>query len=154
MVEHFIPIKSKTIPYGKLRKEAWIMPGILKSIKKEKQLYKELIGKTGLSVETRLRVETKYKRYKAVLQKIKCRAKQCYYHAQCVDFKCNTKKLWATMNTAVNKLSDKSSVIEALTIDGKKIDNPIAVADHLGNYFASVGAKYAKKNTNSQKRGM
>ena len=35
LVEHFTPIKSKTIPYGKLCKEAWITPGILKSIRKE-----------------------------------------------------------------------------------------------------------------------
>ena len=49
------------------------------------------------------------------------------------------------MNTAVNKLSDKSSVIETLVIDGKKIDRPNAVADHLGSYFASVGTNYAKK---------
>ena len=145
MVDHFIPIKSKTIPYGKLRKEAWITPGILKSIKKEKQLYREMMGKTSLPVETRLRVQTKYKRYKAQLQKIKRRAKQSYYRTQCIDFKCNTKKLWATMNSAVNRLSDKSSVIKALTVDGKKIDNPTAVANHLGNYFASVGANYAKK---------
>ena len=52
MVELFIPIKSKTIPYGKLRKEAWITPGILKSIRKEKQLYREMIGKPRLPVET------------------------------------------------------------------------------------------------------
>ena len=52
MVELFIPIKSKTIPYGKLCKEAWITPGILKSIRKEKQLYREMIGKPRLPVET------------------------------------------------------------------------------------------------------
>ena len=32
LIEHFVPIKSKTIPYGKLCKEAWLMPGIMKSI--------------------------------------------------------------------------------------------------------------------------
>ena len=52
LIEHFIPIKS--IPYGKLRREAWLMPGILKSIKKEKQLYRGMIEKNGFPVETRL----------------------------------------------------------------------------------------------------
>ena len=40
LIEHFIPIKSKTIPYGKLHRKAWLTPGMLKSIRTEKQLYK------------------------------------------------------------------------------------------------------------------
>ena len=35
-IEHFVPITSKTIPYYKLRREAWLTNGILKSIQKEK----------------------------------------------------------------------------------------------------------------------
>ena len=94
LIEHFIPIKSKSIPYGKLHREAWLMPGILKSIRKEKQLYRGMLEKNGLPVETRLRVKTKYKKYRTLLQKIKRKAKQSYYNDRCVEFKGNTKKLW------------------------------------------------------------
>ena len=45
LIEHFIPIKSKTIPCGKLCREAWLTPGILKSIRKEKQLYRGMLKK-------------------------------------------------------------------------------------------------------------
>ena len=145
LIEHFTPIKSKTIPYGKLRKEAWLTSGILKSIRKEKQLYKAMIQKDGFPVETRLPVETQYRNYKALLQRIEQTAKQNYYHNCCVELKSNTKKLWETMNSAVNKMSDKSSVINELTVGGIKITKPNEIADTLGNYFASVGENYAHK---------
>ena len=71
-----------------------------------------MLEKNRFPVETRLQVETKYKNYRSLLQKIKHKAKQTYYHDCCVEFKGNTKKLWGVMNSAVNKLSDKSSVID------------------------------------------
>ena len=55
------------------------------------------------------------------------------------------------MNTAVNKLSDKSSVIDELTVDGIKITHPMSIADSLGSYFASVGDKFAQKIPNPKK---
>ena len=49
------------------------------------------------------------------------------------------------MNAAVNKLSDKGSVIDKLTVDGVKITNPDSFANSLGNYFATVGDKFAQR---------
>ena len=49
------------------------------------------------------------------------------------------------MNAAVNKLSDKSSVIDELTVDGVKITNPDSIANSLGKYFATVGNKFAQR---------
>ena len=63
------------------------------------------------------------------MQKIKRKAKQAYYHDRCVEFKGNTKKLWGVMNIAVNKLSDKGSIIDELTVDGVKITNPDSIAN-------------------------
>ena len=74
-IKHFVPITSKTIPYTKLRREAWLMNGMLKSIQKEKRLYRQMIRKSRLSVETGLSVETRYKTYKTILQQVKRVAK-------------------------------------------------------------------------------
>ena len=49
------------------------------------------------------------------------------------------------MNAAVNKLSDKSSIIHELTVDGVKITNPDSIANSLGKYFAAVGDKFAQR---------
>ena len=101
-VEHFVPITSKTIPYPKLRREAWLTTGILKCIQKEKRLYHQMISKSRLPIETALPVETRYKTYKKILQQVKRAAKQSYYYEHCRQFKHNTKKLWETMNAAIN----------------------------------------------------
>ena len=55
------------------------------------------------------------------------------------------------MNTAVNKISDKSSVIDELTIEGVKITKQNHIANSLGNYFASVGEKFPNKTPTPNK---
>ena len=49
------------------------------------------------------------------------------------------------MNAAVNKLSDKGSIIDELTVDGVKITNPDSIANSLGKYFATVGDKFVQR---------
>ena len=78
-------------------------------------------------------------------------AKQSYYQDRCLEFKGNTKKLWGIMNTAVNKISDKSSVIDELTVEGVKITKQNHIANSLGNYFASVGEKFPNKTPTPNK---
>ena len=119
--------------------------GIQKSIKKEKTLYRQMIKRGRLPVETGLSVETKYRTYKSILQRIKRIAKQTFYHERCTQFKHNTKKLWETMNAAINKKHDKTSVIDELTINGISVIEPNAIANTLGNYFANVSETYAKR---------
>ena len=70
-----------------------------------------MIRKSRLPVETGLPVETRYKTYKTILQQVKCIAKQSYYYECCTQFKHNTKKLWETMNAAINKKQDESTVL-------------------------------------------
>ena len=102
-----------------------------------------MIRKNSLPVETGLPVETQYKTYKTILQCVKHVDKQSYYHKHCTNFKHNTKKLWATMNAAVNKKTDKSTIIDELTVNGLRITEPTSIANSLGKYFASVGQTYA-----------
>ena len=44
-IDHFVPITSKHIAYHKIWKEPWVSPGLLVSMKKEKRLYKNTLGK-------------------------------------------------------------------------------------------------------------
>ena len=67
-LNEFVPITTKTIPYHKLRQEPWLTNGIQRSIKKEKNLYRQMIKRGRLPVETGLSVETKYRSYKTILQ--------------------------------------------------------------------------------------
>ena len=80
-----------------------------------------MIKHSRLPVETGLTVETRYRSYKTILQQIKWLAKQTNYQECCTQFKHNTKKLWETMNVAINKKHDKTSVIDELTTNSVNI---------------------------------
>ena len=88
-IDHFVPITLKHIAYHKLWKEPWVSAGLLTSMKKEKRLYRDTLGKQASNDAL-----VKYRNYNVVLQKVKRYAKRHYYINKCNEFKKNTKKLW------------------------------------------------------------
>ena len=61
-IDHFVPITSKHIAYHKLRKEPWASAGLLTSMKKEKKLYRDTLGKQASNDAL-----VKYRNYNVVL---------------------------------------------------------------------------------------
>ena len=144
--DHFLPLKQSTIRAGLLRKEPWVTSGLLKSIKREKTLYRHSISKEASEKDKR-----KYKEYNLILRKVKRQAKKSYYIDNCMKFKDNSKKLWKIINQIVGKQSDKTTVIPYLTIENIKIVGDQEIANELGKYFSQVGKKFANKVGASKK---
>ena len=140
-IDHFVPITNKHIPYHKIRKEPWVSFGLLVSMKKEKRLYKNTLGKHASNEALE-----KYQNYNCVLKKVKRHAKRNYYINKCNEFKKNTKKLWQTINHVVGKAPDKSCSIKYLSIAGCKVHDATKVTNHLNHHFANVGESFAKMN--------
>ena len=138
--DHFLPLKQSRIKASQLRKEAWVTSGLLKSIKREKTLYRQSIAKNATEKSRK-----KYRDYNLILRKVKRHAKKSHYIDYCVKFKDNTKQLWKVINRIVNKHSDKTTVIPYLTIDNIKIKKDQEIANELGKYFSQVGKNYARK---------
>ena len=138
--DHFLPFKQKTIKASQLRKEPWVTSGLLKSIKREKTLYRQSISKTATEKNKK-----KYKEYNLILRKVKRQAKKSHYIDNCMKFKDNTKQLWKVINRIVNKQSDKTTVIPHLTIDSINITQDREIANELGKYFSQIGKNYANK---------
>ena len=61
-IDHFVPITSKHIAYHKLWKEPWVSAGLLTSMKKEKKLYRDTLGKQASNDAL-----VKYRNYNVVL---------------------------------------------------------------------------------------
>ena len=80
------PIKTIKVKPSKVLKEPWMSPGLLRSIKKQKQLYKKTLNKNA-SVRDQIR----YKEYR---NQILRRTKEEYYKNNCTEYKRNTAKLW------------------------------------------------------------
>ena len=138
--DHFLPLKQKRIKASQLRKEPWVTSGLLKSIKREKTLYRQSIAKNSTEKNKR-----RYKEYNLILRKVKRHAKRSHYIDNCIKFKDNTKQLWKVINRIVNKQTDKTTVIPYLTIENIKITQDQEIANELGKYFSQVGKNYAKK---------
>ena len=120
----FVPMTTKTIKYKKLRREPWLTAGLVKSINKDKKLYKQSIKKDSTQHDV-----TKYKNYHQVLGKVKRQTKRQYYIDQCDKFKSNTKKLWQTINRIIGRANDKSTVIEKLKVDNIDCHDPKRISN-------------------------
>ena len=139
------PEKEITIQYRKIIREPWIIPGLIKCVSKQQNLYKAFLK--SKTVES----ETKYKNYRNTLNLIKRRSKTEYYHSQCVNFRSNTKKLWQMINRICAKTNDKTNCIDCLKVGNIEINDPVGIPNEFANYFANIGDKYSKKLKASKK---
>ena len=130
----YIPSKSK------FRKEPWMLPNLLKCVRKQKLLYQK-----ALQDNANVELWNKYKEYCNVLTGIKRRCKQDYYLQKCVEFKDNTKKLWHIINQMNGKLNDKSSIIDCIRDNDTLHYSPEKITNAFGNYFCTIGKKMASK---------
>ena len=138
-IDKYAPERT-TLAKNKGHNEPWVTPGINKSLKKQRLLYKDLIKSNVATCKS-----IKYKDYKRCLQRIIRASKVSYYSQQCVQHKSNTKKLWELINTVIRKSPNKLNIIDKLQVGDIEITDGNSIADHLNNHFSSVGNTYANK---------
>ena len=146
ILDEFIPETTQSVSYKKLRCEPWLTASIQTSTKKAKLLYKQTIKKNCNE-----HCLEKYKKYNQLLSKIRRNAKCCHYLKMCEKFKNNTSKLWKTINEISGTLSDKSSIIDHITVDAINYFQPKQIANEFGKYFRNMGKRFATKIPNSPK---
>ena len=139
------PEKEITIPYRKIIREPWIIPGLIKCTSKQQKLYK-----TFLKTKT-VEAETTYKDYRNTLNRIKRRTKIEHYKSQCINFRSNTKRLWQMINRICSKSNDKTNCIDCLKVGNIEISDPTGISNEFANHFSSIGDKYSKKLKASKK---
>ena len=126
--------------------DPWIPIGLLRSIKKQKQLYKKTLGSNATALD-----QSKYKIYRNTLTKMKRSCKCEYYRHKCEEFKSNTKALWKVINRISGKYSDKTNIIMCLEKDGIMYTDPAKITNIFNNHFASVGSKFMNSIKDSRK---
>ena len=139
-IDHYVPFRTHTVKYNKLRREPWLSAGILHSIKHSKKLYKKSIRSDATGQDIK-----EYKDYNKLLQKLKRVSKKNYYGEKCMEFKNNTKKLWKIINEISGRTNNKDGLIDSLKIDNIHVYESQKIANTFAKYFATVGEKFAKK---------
>ena len=82
-----------------------ITTGILRSLKWQKQLYKEmLLSKTDVST-------FRYRSYRNCLQKIIRSNRRYYLHDKCKEYRQNGRKLWQLINRIIGRENNKHNTI-------------------------------------------
>ena len=94
----------------------------------------------------------KYKEYRNLLNRLKCKCKVTFYKDKCIEFKNNSRKLWQLINTCIGKTNDKTNLINYIKVRNIDIYDSKQIADEIGNYFSSIGSTYAKKIPPSNKQ--
>ena len=105
---------------------------------KQRKLYQN-----NIKQDARLSDVLKYKNYRNVLTKLKRISKINFYKYKCEEYKNNTKELWGLINSCIGKHNDKRTVIDCLKIGNMEICNSKQIANELGNYFSTIGNRYA-----------
>ena len=139
MVSHFLPITDRIVSNRTLQKEPWLTPGIMKSINKCKQLYHRMLNSNKPDARS------KYTEYNSTLQKLKRHTRKHYYETKSNENKKNTKELWHLINKASGKITDKTSIIDHLNSNGLQLHNPEDITNKFGEYFSTVGRRFAEK---------
>ena len=87
----------------------------------------------------------KYTSYRNVLKRLRRCSKRKFYTDKCEAYKSNTKQLWKLINKCSGKISDKSRLIDYLTIEGiKQLESDI-IADEFAKFFSGIGKEYSNK---------
>ena len=132
---------EKTLRLGRktLIRDPWITTGILRSLKRQKHLYKEMLqSKTNVSTY-------RYKSYRNCLQKIIRGNRQYYLHEKCKEFRQNGRKLWQLINKILGKENNKQNTIESLKVDNILKYDSESITNSFNEFFSTVGENLAKQ---------
>ena len=124
---------------GKKSVQPWITKGLKRCISKQHKLY-ELSMIRPVSPQA---IAT-YKAYKCCLQQMIRNSKRLYYSDQCNKHRSNTKRLWQLINEITKKETNKTNIVEYLTIENIKVQDSKEIANAFADYFANIGKNYAE----------
>ena len=145
-IETEIPEKTKTINYKRTIRDPWLTTSLLKCLKRQHHLYQQTLRKKDTEL-----IE-KYRNYRKTLKKIIRYCKSQYYLDRCMEFKNNSKKLWAMINKVISKSNHKSDSIDKIKVGSTYKTDPKSITTSFCNHFANVGKNYANKISRSNKK--
>ena len=134
------PYHTVRIPHNKILKDPWITNGLMKCLKKQKQLYRHTLK--GSSTESDI---IRYRTYRNKLKSIVRRNKEVYFKDKCSEYRKNTSRLWKMINKLLNKSNDKTNIIDYLKVDNQDYYEDKVIAEEFAKHFSSVGPKYANQ---------
>ena len=140
-IDNHAPEKTLKLGRKSLIRDPWITTGILRSLKWQKQLYKEmLLSKTDVST-------FRYRSYRNCLQKIIRSNRQYYLHDKCKEYRQNRRKLWQLITRIIGRENNKHNTIESLKVDNLIKYDIESITNSFNEFFSTVGESLVKQQT-------
>ena len=125
------PLVTKNIS-NKQKMRPWITKGILNSIRRKNNLFKNF--KLGLISEN------EYKTYKNRLIFILKIAKKRYFVRLFTNYRNNTRKLWQSINN-LTKNTYAWTKIDRIVVDNKRLSSPSDMSDAFNDFFVNIASR-------------
>ena len=139
-----MPTKIVKFNKHKHKKNNWITPAILKSIKFRDKLYIKF-KKSPLNSHLHHQLETNLSTYNKILKKTIRNAKISYYQNRFKSSQSDIKKTWCTIKEIINKGQGKSEFPSAVEVNNNVITDLDKIAQEFNRYFVNVGPELASK---------
>jgi hypothetical protein len=141
-IDFYAPVKTIKVPAIKKLKlrEPWFTDGLKTSAVKCFKMYKKVVHKPRDSLEY-----LEYKEYRNLYNKLRRKAKFCYYKELISTNRYNAKKLWAILNKVTGKPRNKKAVADEMIIDGVHKTNTETIANAFAKYYSEIGKSLAEK---------
>ena len=121
----------------------WITTGLLKSISKKNQLYKEFI--TTKSPTKKANFKKKIKYYRNLILLLSRKSKTNYYKIFFEENKNNLKNAWKGIKTLINAGKRKENLPTSMLINNKITTDHKIISESFNNFFGSI-AETTKQN--------
>ena len=145
-IDRHAPEKEKRINYKKIVRDPWITTSLMRSLTKQKKLYKEMLeSKTEQSKQ-------KYKQYRNTLKRLLRHSRVKYIRDKCEEYKQNSKKLWQMINRIIGKEHNKRHVIDSIKTQEGCFYDPDNITSKLCEHFANIGEKYSNRLPTDNRR--
>ena len=143
-IDQHAPEKTLKVGRNSMIRDPWITNGIIKSLRHQKQIYKEmLISKTDVST-------FRYRDYRNCLKRLIRKNRQNYLLDKCKEFRQNGKKLWQLINRIIGKENNKLNTIESLKVDNITKYDSDSIINSFNEFFSNVGENLARQQVASQ----
>ena len=143
---------SKMVRFNKRRHKGnkWITYGIIKSMNKRDELYREL---QALPTNDPKYQEMKHNLSirKSLIKKSIRELKMKYYHDLFERYKCDIKNTWNTISEIFNKSNRKKNSILKIFNNGRFVTKSVDIANEFNMFFANIGPLLASNLDDTDK---
>ena len=143
LLDKHMPLKKISNKRFKLMFKPWITGGILKSLKKRRDLHNRFIrAKTTDNKEI---LFNRFKVYRNMLVTLIRKSKQNYFNKYFSDNIKNLRETWKGIKNIIQMKNNADSLPTCILNNGFSITDPTQIANSFNDYFSSIGQTLQSK---------